>query len=151
MLHKQASDLRNELSRLQAMQPAATAGADTSVSQQAFLSQMDELESAYQKQVEDLESQLDGFKAENLTLCMEVQDIGKEAQKEVQLVCSSDVVDHTILTHQCGAGVTKFEHATFVCQSLIMLNTSYHSGFTCHLCMKRNAACRSHSSKMIYV
>lgn len=86
MLQRQSADLRNELSRLQAVQPTAQAGPDGAVSQQEFLSQMDELESAYQKQLDDLERQLDGVKAENLTLCMELQDVGEEAQTAAQKV-----------------------------------------------------------------
>lgn len=76
---------------------------------------MDELESAYQKQLEDLETQLDGVKAENLTLCMEVQDIGKEVQKEVQMVCSSDGLSHTMLTSQCGLGISRIEYEPVLC------------------------------------
>lgn len=86
MLQKQAADLRNEVSRVQAAQPAAQASSEGAVSQQAFLSQMDDLETAYQRQLEDLETQLDGVKAENLTLCMELQDVGKEAQMAAQKV-----------------------------------------------------------------
>eukprot|EP00892_Ulva_mutabilis_P008410 jgi/Ulvmu1/5941/UM026_0063.1 len=84
MLQKQASDLRNEMSRLCAAQPAAISHSEGIVSQQAFLSQMDDLETAYQKQLSDLEAQLDGVKAENLTLCMELQDVGQQAQKTAQ-------------------------------------------------------------------
>lgn len=98
MLQKQLSDLRTELSRLQAVQPAASVGADKAVSQQGFLSQMDDLESAYQKQLADLESQLDGVKAENLILCMELQDVGKEAQKESQMVYSDTAFAHSSTT-----------------------------------------------------
>ncbi|NJR42157.1 MAG: hypothetical protein HC767_05350 [Akkermansiaceae bacterium] len=48
---------------------------------------MDELESAYQSQIAELEAQGHGVKAENLTLCMELQDVGKEAQRVSQEVC----------------------------------------------------------------
>lgn len=88
MLHKQISDLRSELTRARATQPAAhTATMDSSGREEDFLAQMDELESAYQIQIADLELQMDGVKAENLTLCMELQDVGKEAQRVSQEVC----------------------------------------------------------------
>ena len=90
MLHKQISDLRSELTRTRATQPAARASViDSSAREEDFLTQMDELESAYQSQIADLESQIDGVKAENLTLCMELQDVGKEAQRVSQEVCVS--------------------------------------------------------------
>ena len=88
MLNKQISDLRSELTRARSTHPVAhTSANDSSGREEDFLTQMDELESAYQSQIADLESQLDGVKAENLTLCMELQDVGKEAQRVSQEVC----------------------------------------------------------------
>jgi hypothetical protein len=82
MLHKQISDLRTELSRSRSAHPGMHAGGkDGSHREEDFLAQMDELEAAYQKQLEDADSQLDSVKAENLTLCMELQDVGKETQR----------------------------------------------------------------------
>lgn len=86
MLSKQCSDLRNELSRVQTVQPAASPSAEAALSQQAFLSQMDDLENTYQKQLEACEAQLDSVKAENLTLCMELQEISRGMRFQAQVV-----------------------------------------------------------------
>jgi predicted nucleic acid-binding Zn-ribbon protein len=93
MLNKQISDLRSELSRVRAPQPAVhTSAMDYSGRAEDFLAQMDELESSYQNQIAELEAQMNSVKAENLTLCMELQDVGKEAQRvsqEVWLLCAA--------------------------------------------------------------
>lgn len=86
-MQRQISDLRSELTRSRATQPAAHAATTDSLGREEdFLAQMDELETAYQSQMEELETQMNGVKAENLTLCMELQDVGKEAQRVSQEV-----------------------------------------------------------------
>jgi uncharacterized protein YqiB (DUF1249 family) len=46
-----------------------------------LLTQMDEIEESYQKQVAKLQESLDVVKTENLTMCLEVKDVGELAQR----------------------------------------------------------------------
>ena len=92
MLQKQLTELQSELLRLRtqstAVDPSAAPQRDNQ-REQDLLSQMDSLESSYQKQVAELAASLDAAKTENLTMCLEVKDVGELAQRLSNEVRSS--------------------------------------------------------------
>lgn len=54
-----------------------------------LLRQLEDLEDRYQQKISDIQHELDAAKTENLTLCLEMRDVGQAAQQAQQDVRSS--------------------------------------------------------------
>jgi chromosome segregation ATPase len=84
MLQKQLADAQRDILRARTASSSATVATGTAQRtnqrEHELLAQMDEIEESYQKHVAKLQESLDAVKTENLTMCLEIKDVGKVAQ-----------------------------------------------------------------------
>jgi hypothetical protein len=93
MLQKQLSDLHSEMLRLKTTNASSgpSMGHRNEQREHDLLMQMDDLENSYQRRLAELAANLDAVKTENLTMCLEVQDVGELAQRLSQEVRAADL------------------------------------------------------------
>lgn len=93
MLQKQLTDLHSEMLRLKTTNVTSepSMGHRNEEREHDLLVQMDDLEDSYQKRIAELAANLDAVKTENLTMCLEVQDVGELAQRLSQEVRAANL------------------------------------------------------------
>jgi hypothetical protein len=88
LAQRQLADAQHELAKRSTSEVRTEVASVTPASrEQDLLKQLDDVEDTYQRQISEMQHQLDTVKTENLALCLEMRDVGQLAQHAQDQVC----------------------------------------------------------------